>query len=756
MQSHETPNPSEEQAEKRPFALLDVDGTILQMGKLLSAGGDIREILNLPLFQALKQQGIMDLYLFTNMDIKTLDSEYGVEGALLVKRHELVSYLQSEGFNVHGVVTPYDKNYDKGLGAYYKDVIDKHRQRIDDGMIVGTLLDDSEVKKDLKSQRILNEAKHEDLIKLDETLKEKNIIQKSDSLDVKAMMYSYVLQEKEAWHGDAYFADDQQNCISAIKAIDSLERLNPENNLPNLRILSIAGFNEPNDPFLSANREVVLASYNASLSEAGKKSDSSIQEKFNSNIEKQFNSACEDLEKICDANPSSPFYIVGKEILAHAKNVHLNGNLNTDEILLLTQFINKTKNVIKRPEYYNFSINSIPSLAKLEELATPTMTNETALLARKEFSQVIKKIVFEQACNKVEMAISSSNNPTSSSLITKLGKEILAEIKLAHNQGKLAPEEFSQLTNFINITADNVQNPNQKNIDAFAKFLDKITSLQQAPIQELVKKFQDATVKVNAFNLACNSLTNKNPSATTKGSAEMAHQDSESIKVLWQETNDFLAKAKAEKRNATIEELPALIQSVQEVEQTFEFKLACCKLEEATNINSDNDSYADLKVAGKEVLKQTRKAYEDGIVKSQDLPNLTGLITQTTNVVRDPNNINQFEDYARKTNDIVLNKTNWGKLIGGAACCVLGVAILAATVAAVVLTHGAATPIIPVGMTTGVGMIKKGVDLIKGSPGVSLAKTAGLGLFAKTAKKAVEKQKTEEKVSENTSSFVKK
>lgn len=81
------------------FAFLDVDQT------LLYNDNDI----NQPLLDKLKEKGITNIYLFTNMGMSDI-LHIGVEGAPL-SRYRLIEYLTFQGFTVHGVITPADPHY---------------------------------------------------------------------------------------------------------------------------------------------------------------------------------------------------------------------------------------------------------------------------------------------------------------------------------------------------------------------------------------------------------------------------------------------------------------------------------------------------------------------------------------------------------------------------------------------------------------------------------------------------------------------
>lgn len=73
----------------RPIVLLDVDHTLIL--------GD--NSVNQALLNALKAQGILDTYLFTDMTLNRSQIE---------ERNELLATMRSQGFAVHGVMTPSD------------------------------------------------------------------------------------------------------------------------------------------------------------------------------------------------------------------------------------------------------------------------------------------------------------------------------------------------------------------------------------------------------------------------------------------------------------------------------------------------------------------------------------------------------------------------------------------------------------------------------------------------------------------------
>jgi hypothetical protein len=108
-------NSIEMNGRKRPVAVLDADHTLLcskmadpEKQNIPNTEEGVGEnIYNLDLLNALKTAGIRDIYLFTDM----IFSEHSLRD-----RIKLIKFLESQGFTVHGCITPNDYFWDFDTG----------------------------------------------------------------------------------------------------------------------------------------------------------------------------------------------------------------------------------------------------------------------------------------------------------------------------------------------------------------------------------------------------------------------------------------------------------------------------------------------------------------------------------------------------------------------------------------------------------------------------------------------------------------
>jgi hypothetical protein len=100
-------------------ALLAVDGSLIVSHALKG-----RQFfgLNKDVIDGLKTRNVKYIYLFTEMSLSDMQHIPFASGAYnYITRYDLVSFLESEGFVVRGVITHIDLIYQKGLGKAYED-----------------------------------------------------------------------------------------------------------------------------------------------------------------------------------------------------------------------------------------------------------------------------------------------------------------------------------------------------------------------------------------------------------------------------------------------------------------------------------------------------------------------------------------------------------------------------------------------------------------------------------------------------------
>ncbi len=236
---------------KRIALLSDLDGTLIKMG---SDKGKERSALNLPLLEALREQGITDIFLLTNMGMDTLVNEFNIENFGL-KRKEIIDQLQQMGFNVHCVITPPDVSYNKGLGATFNDFYMPLYHRVLAGSIPaiggmpGFAFVDDKVFQSAEEQ--VSKLRRATTLKLEEYADNPGIKHHPDtSINIKMPMVDYFIQEKPSWVGSVLVADDEAGCVNSIESIHDY-RGKP---FP-LSCILVKDSQDPENPFVVENFE---------------------------------------------------------------------------------------------------------------------------------------------------------------------------------------------------------------------------------------------------------------------------------------------------------------------------------------------------------------------------------------------------------------------------------------------------------------------------------------------------------------------
>jgi len=227
------PRQQEKAQPESVVGLLDVDMTILNMN--YKPGGE-SYLLNEALLDAYKELGIKDLYLFTNMKLDTLVTEFtqdtmrGVDVKLPMKRAEIVNELEKRGFIVHEVITPADLGYKHGLGAAYREIYLPQYEKFKNNKWKNPLdaNEDPEFKEMMKNMHAYAQAPDdmnqlETAVQYQELYKNRKTNELEDvgnvDFNIKAPLYQYFCDTKPKIVEAVVFADDDRGCINSVRAV---------------------------------------------------------------------------------------------------------------------------------------------------------------------------------------------------------------------------------------------------------------------------------------------------------------------------------------------------------------------------------------------------------------------------------------------------------------------------------------------------------------------------------------------------------
>jgi hypothetical protein len=206
--------------DKRPVALFDIDATVLNLHP-----DSNHQVLNEALLDAYLELGITDLYMFTNMDMKTLETEYTPGLELAMRRPDIIAALQAKGFRVHGVITPADVGYNKELGAAYTDLYLPQYERFKRGKLnEKTSLEDEEM---LAAHASFKRGKNEAIRQLSALADTLSPTEQSPgtpyhadkSFNIKGILYKYTREKLPDWVGQVFYADDELSCTNTVKFV---------------------------------------------------------------------------------------------------------------------------------------------------------------------------------------------------------------------------------------------------------------------------------------------------------------------------------------------------------------------------------------------------------------------------------------------------------------------------------------------------------------------------------------------------------
>jgi len=168
----------------------------------------------------------------------------------------------------------------------------------------------------------------------------------------------------------------------------------------------------------------------------------------------------------------------------------------------------------------------------------------------------------------------------------------------------------------------------------------------------------------------------------------------------------------------------------EELDNDVNHIIACESLKKiATPNNTDSESDAEIKIAGKEVLYYAMLAKRENMVPANELPVLTKFLQDTAAVVSNTNPKN-IHSLTKNIEESINGKyRRWGKLIGGAMLVLLGVIVLAVAATLLATSLGATTPLTPIMAWAATSIIAKGVAIgaaaLLGIGGITFAAWGG-------------------------------
>lgn len=199
------------------------------------------------------------------------------------------------------------------------------------------------------------------------------------------------------------------------------------------------------------------------------------------------------------------------------------------------------------------------------------------------------------------------------------------------------------------------------------------------------------------------------------------YRDENEMENIFGDDLDVSNRMKAPVSNLTINTTYELV----------DYNSACNELRHEI-VNTDNPT---LKSTGENFLKIAENAVSSGSIKQDELPQLTANVKTTTALIQDPENEERLVNHSRQTEEALSSKRPWKKLVGGAMLCVLGAAVITASIAAFVLTSGVFPEVSIAGAAIGADLIQKGYQICKAAAAGIRLSSSGNSFFKKTAKK---------------------
>lgn len=262
----------------RPAVFFDVDGTLTPVKVYKKIPKEKRRHLSRAALQVCKDQGIKDIFIFTNMDLGTLQTEHKQklinanvseeEREIWLSRKEIVAELENQGFIVHQVLMPADIGYNKGPGACYRDFYLKHQQRIDNqslkmavsGEGAYTHCDFEEDTLYAEDRKLLSDFKNiaKDALSIF-CEKHPDEMEAANCTNIKVILLDYALRFKPAWLSSVIVFDDEESVVHSLKAASII--FNKFHNVP-LHVIKVEDdCNKLTYPFIVDDAESLKTYY---------------------------------------------------------------------------------------------------------------------------------------------------------------------------------------------------------------------------------------------------------------------------------------------------------------------------------------------------------------------------------------------------------------------------------------------------------------------------------------------------------------
>lgn len=188
---------------REPVVLLDVDGTLI----IQLPNGE--RVLNDALLFGLKALRLKNIYLFTNMSVRS-DLSAWIDNSHHITRHKIARFFKENDISLRGIITPADVEYNKGLSAAYRDYYVP---------VVEALIDTGNVH-DQNNKNLDVYVSHRQLFDDQVTALTNNLTTNQQAVtpeNCKVAMFNYFKSKSGNASKTIYYFDDDVKCLNAVQ-----------------------------------------------------------------------------------------------------------------------------------------------------------------------------------------------------------------------------------------------------------------------------------------------------------------------------------------------------------------------------------------------------------------------------------------------------------------------------------------------------------------------------------------------------------